>query len=188
MPHAFLSSRDFLLAHLGHCTKCMRMSLLAAIAAWTVSMAAYETAPSAIAALAIGAAILLSALWVTHLIVFAWKKTISSFPTTEDAKRTSRIPSLSRREFVPNFLRTLALAAVMTASPRTITSAFAQNQGPCDQCSRFRGTNTCWTCCSCQNSNCIAGCKNASGGNPDKYNTCIGNCSTIFGNCNKGCQ
>jgi hypothetical protein len=180
------SLKDILLSNLGHCTKCMRTSFVAAVAAWTLFIAAYATAPSAIATLADLAAISLSALWLAHIIVFAGKATISTAASARDDKRASRIPTLSRRELVPIFLRTLAFGAVITTAPRAITSAFGQAQGPCDGCSRYKGSTTCWTCCGCQNSNCITGCKNTT--DPDKYNTCIASCSATFRNCNNGCQ
>jgi hypothetical protein len=185
MLHTFRSSKNFLLAHLGHCSECMRTSLWAALAAWALFMAACATAPSAIQTLSGLAALSLSGLWIAHLVAFAWKQAASAPAPAGDGERAARIPSPSRRAFVPMFLRTLALAAAMTALPQAISSAFAQN-GPCDGCSRYKGSNTCWTCCSCQNSNCIKGCKNVT--DPNKYNTCIGNCSTTFGNCNKACQ
>jgi hypothetical protein len=188
MPAASRIVKNIVLSRFGRCPRCMSTSLAAAVAAWALFIAARATAPFAISMIVEAAAILLSALWVTHIAVFAWKAVVFAPAKTEDDERASRIARLSRREFVPMFFRTLALTAVMTASPRAITSAFGQNQGPCDGCSRYKGSNTCWTCCSCQNSNCITGCKKTSGGNPDKYNTCIGNCSTTFGNCNKACQ
>jgi hypothetical protein len=186
MLAALRSLKDILLANLGHCTECMRTSFVAAVAAWTLFIAAYATAPSAVATLAELAAISLSALWLAHIIAFAGKATISKAASAGDDERASRMPALSRRELVPIFLRTLAFAAVITASPSSIPSAFGQVQGPCDRCSRYKGSTTCWTCCSCQNSNCVTGCKKIT--DPDKYNTCIGDCSTTFQNCNKGCQ
>jgi hypothetical protein len=178
--------KNLLLAHLGHCTQCMRMSFVAAVTAWGLFLAAYAAAPSAIAVLTGLAAISLSAVWFAHIIVFATKRTLSALAPLEGGKRFAGVPSLPRREFVPIFLRTLAFAAVITASPRAITSAFGQNQGPCDHCERYKGTATCYTCCRCQNSNNVAGCKKYT--DPDKYNTCIGNATATFGNCNKACQ
>ena len=188
MLAALRSLSDILLANLGHCAKCMRTSFAAAMAAWMIFVAAYVIAPSAIVMPAELIALSLSALWISHILVFAWKAVKWAPAAAKIDKRASENPSLSRRKFLPSFLRTLAIAAVMTASPGAIVSAFGQAQGPCDGCSRYRGSSTCWTCCSCQNSNCITGCKNTSGGNPDRYNTCIGNCSTTFGNCNRACQ
>ncbi len=182
------SLKGMLLAHLGHCPRCMRMSFVASATAWVLLIVAYATASSIITTLAALVAISLTILWVSHVIVFAWKATTSAYAPAKSGNRTQRIPSLSRREFVPIFLRTLTFAVVITTYPNAITSVFGQDQGPCDGCSRYKGTNTCWTCCRCQNTNCITGCKNTSGGNPDKYNTCIGNCSTTLGNCNKTCQ
>jgi len=186
MLAAIRSLTDLLLANLGHCTKCMRTSFVTAVAAWTLFVVVFVAAPSEIATVAELAAISLSALWLAHIIAFAVKTTLSATASARYTKRASRLPLMSRREIVPIFLRTLAFAAVITASPGAITSAFGQNQGPCDNCSRFKGTQTCWTCCSCQNSNCITGCKSFT--NPDQYNTCIGNCATTLGNCNKACQ
>jgi|GEM_PF-2902188 len=180
------SVQNFLNSNLGHCTKCMRTAFMATLAAWTLFIVAYVAAPPAIATLVELAAISLSALWLAHIIAFAIKTTLSATASAGDNEPASRLPLTSRREIVPIFLRTLAFAAAITALPGVITSAYGQDQGPCDNCSRFRGTQTCWTCCSCQNSNCITGCKSFT--NPDQYNTCIGNCSTTLENCNKACQ
>ncbi|HUX73776.1 MAG TPA: hypothetical protein VMV25_07795, partial [Steroidobacteraceae bacterium] len=62
MLAALRSLSDILLANLGHCAKCMRTSLMAAMAAWMIFMAAYVIAPSAIVMLAELIAISLSAL------------------------------------------------------------------------------------------------------------------------------
>jgi hypothetical protein len=170
---------------LGHCPKCMRTSFAAAAAGWALSM----VAPTIIATFAMAGAALLTALWLAHLVAFAWKvTTMKHAAPTHDQPASPTATLLSRRAFVPLFLRTLAFAAVVTVAPRAITSALGQNRGPCDSCSRYKGSATCWTCCSCQNSNCITGCKTTSGGDPNKYNTCIGNCTTTFGNCQKACQ
>lgn len=182
------SLKNIVFRKLGHCARCMKASFAMAIAAWTLFIVVLATGPAVIARAVELAAIALGALWFAHIVVFAWRATPSARVSREAERCSRQVFSLSRRALLPIFLRTLAFAAVVTASPRAITSAFAENQGPCDHCSRFRGSSACWTCCSCQNSNCITGCKKTSGGDPNKYNTCIGNCSTTFGNCNKECQ
>jgi hypothetical protein len=59
----------------------------------------------------------------------------------------------------------------------------AANTAPCDRCERFKGTDVCWECCSCQYRNNLAACKN----HPD-YNKCLNEAATSLGNCNKKCN
>jgi hypothetical protein len=175
-----VSLKTVLLGHLGHCGECMRTSFVAAVAAWAVFAALRAAVPSAtIQTLSVLAAIASSLLWLAHIVVFAWR-------VSRAAPSPQRIASASRREFVPLFIRTLTLGAAMTAFPGAITSAFGEKLGPCDHCARFKGSDRCWACCRCQNSNNVAGCKKQT--NPDKYNKCLADCTTSFENCNKACQ
>lgn len=73
---------------------------------------------------------------------------------------------------------TLCVALLAVGAATLFAAAF-----PCDNCERFKGRNTCWECCRCQNTNCIDGCKNSS-----DYNACVDTCSTAFENCNKSCK
>jgi hypothetical protein len=157
---------------LGRCPRCMRTAFLFAIGAWAAFTIVASVAPDT-AWLIKWCAILLTALWVAHLIAFAWKRAAPS-------------PSLARRQFLRTFFKALGLSAVATVSPGLLTFAFGAKKGPCDNCSRYRGTDTCWTCCSCQHDNNIAGCKKER--DPNKYNTCIGNSATTWANCQKGCK
>jgi hypothetical protein len=172
------SVADFVLANLGHCTVCMRKSFTVAAAAWALFVVAVLAAPEWIALLLAIAATLLSALWLAHLLVFSWKASASAGTAMQRDKPS---PVISRRELLPGFVRAFAFAVGSTALPAVFFAAQAQT--PCDSCSRYKGTGTCYTCCSCQNGNCVAGCKNSR-----DYNTCINGCSTTFGNCNTACR
>jgi hypothetical protein len=166
----------------------MRTSFLAAAVSWIASIAACAADAAAVGVSCGVIAALLTCLWLAHISAFAWRVAASAGSGSRDGGQRREVSSPARREFVPLFVRTVALAAIMSSLPDTISSALGKNQGPCDGCSRYKGSQTCWTCCNCQNSNCIAGCKTSSGGDPDKYNTCLGNCTTTYQNCQKSCQ
>ncbi len=63
----------------------------------------------------------------------------------------------------------------------------AENEKPkiCDMCKKTSSSD-CYSCCQCNNSNCILGCKSFK--DPNAYNTCVNTCSTNFGSCNKACE
>jgi len=165
---------------LGRCPRCMRTAFFFAIGTWAAFMIVALVAPDTVWLIK-SCAMLLTALWGAHLIAFAWRRAASS---AEDVEKTS--PSLARRQFLPAFFKALSFSAVATVAPGLLTFAFGASKGPCDNCSRYRGTDTCWTCCSCQHDNNIAGCKKER--DPNKYNTCIGNSATTWANCQKGCK
>ena len=105
---------------IGRCPKCMRKAFLAALGAWALvftvtafSFASWLFSPMAVVALS------LTALWLAHIGAFALRTTMAARRATLDlsASKPSQavVPATSsRRQFVAQFARASAFAAIAT--------------------------------------------------------------------------
>ncbi len=96
--------------HLGHCPWCMRKAFWASITSWVVTIGTYALpSPPMMHDVVITLSAALTALWLTHILVYARKQSISSPFRVED--------SLTRRTVLPIFTRAIAAAALSAALP-----------------------------------------------------------------------
>jgi hypothetical protein len=141
---------------IGRCPRCMRKAFLATIAAWPIffvitafSGASWMWAPMLVAAVG------LTALWLAHIGAFALRTTMAARHATLDLSASKSAQTVvtaasSRRQFVAEFARTAAVAAVATALSARANTVLAA--GTCD-CSKCRSDQVC-----CRTANGYCGC------------------------------
>jgi hypothetical protein len=171
--------------------RCMRLSFQLALATTALSALLGDLgAWTQLVAIAWSAAAVLGILWVTHLFVLALRAVAAKRALLQGhAKQTqaSVVHGLkpvdsashpSRRALLVTFARVAAVAAVATSVglPRKSVA----DQG----CSC---ATSCYSCCTCLQSECLNGCKNKYPSDPDGYNTCIGQCADASKLCNCNC-
>ena len=157
---------------LGRCPRCMRQSFMAAFAAWGLVLAISLVASKPV----FMPVVLAAALWLAHLATFARRAAL-----TARRASPSQAPALSRRQFLPIFVRVFVAAALLTALPAGMR---ALADDPCDACDK--GAAYCFQCCSCKHDNSIAGCANVP--DPDKRRNCYDQAATDWCNCNCDCN
>lgn len=110
---------------LGRCAFCMRAAFVSAAFVWLFAFLVQVVIPNRIVAVALMiAASALSILWLAHLTAYAVRSARCKVSTvTIDVSGT--VTKFSRRDLVPFFVRTFALAAVATVLPVLFTSARA---------------------------------------------------------------
>jgi len=152
------------LSGLGRCPKCMRTAHIASLVSVVSTAILFITGvPSALLACSFILTGLLLGLWIAHLIAFA----IRASRTPADQRRAAE--SISRRQFVTLFARSLAFAALATS---LVMPAKAQSR-----CQNCRG---CWNCCTCYYEACTAGCGTDQGCDRRcyrEYDLCTEHCS-----------
>jgi hypothetical protein len=120
------SVQHFIWSRLGHCRACMRKAWLAAVIALIFAVIIFSIGwrelwlPSAFIVLG------LTGLWVAHLVAFASKVAISSdkHSVALTGASVSNVDTISRRNLIPFFVRSLFLGVLISAAPR---SAVAQS-------------------------------------------------------------
>jgi hypothetical protein len=112
MPQILDGWRRSAIGQLGRCPFCMRKAFIAMVAAWglTALLVNLAAPPGALATFGF-AAVVLTLLWVSHLVAFASR--ISARPTMGDVRGLT-----SRRAALPLFVKVLAAAALASAAPR----------------------------------------------------------------------
>lgn len=109
-------------ANLGRCPRCIRTSLLFAAAVWVAFFVTYSLASGVQLLLFILGFLgtILTALWVTHLVVYAAR---SSTHVVERG-RLGKDPGIdeSRRALLPTFAKAFAGIALATALPRVASA------------------------------------------------------------------
>ena len=136
--------------YLGRCPRCMRQSLLAALAMWVFAAALGASLGANFMAWAAGgAALAATLLWASHLLAYALR---SARAPQDDAALASR------RRFATNLLRAAGVMAAVTALPNL---ARAQDR-----------LHACLSCCDKN----LSGCGNGGDCNVN-YQNCVNNCN-----------
>jgi hypothetical protein len=130
-------------ATFGRCGRCMQKSFLAALCSWILVIGvALIGDDSRITAAALIGALALTLLWTAHLVAYAARSVAVS-----ERPRNDGTPDMSRRGFIPRFVRALGLVALATALPAGMALA-----GCCD-CGRCSSNQVCCNtangCCGC---------------------------------------
>jgi hypothetical protein len=107
-------------ANLGRCPLCTRKAFLATLAAWIITIGASITVkPSIWLSISTICALLLTMLWMAHIVAFSLKSSSASKFTTADFDP-------ARREIFSIFAKTAVTAAFASALP---TISYAQGRG-----------------------------------------------------------
>ena len=126
-----------LITRIGTCGKCMRQAFLAAATAWflcipaLIASSSFDSRAPAIAALTL--AVLLTALWITHVVVFGVRIAISTTAKTEAANGmqiTQGESDPSRRGFFVLAAKAIAGIAFATAFPIGVAYAYGNCHDP----------------------------------------------------------
>lgn len=114
-------AQDFVWSRLGHCKACIRKAWLAVVIALIFAVIICSMGwpelllPSAFVLLG------QTGLWVAHLVFFASKLTMSSEERSAALTGASvaNIDTISRRNVMPFFMRTLFLGVLISVAPRS---------------------------------------------------------------------
>ena len=126
-----------LITRIGTCGKCMRQAFLAAATAWflfipaLIASSSFDSRVPTIAALTLG--VLLTALWLTHVVVFGVRIAISTSGKTEPTdgmQITHGKSGPSRRGFFVLAAKAIAGIAFTTAFPVGVAYAYGNCHDP----------------------------------------------------------
>jgi len=154
----------------------MRSSFAAATVSCVVALFAIAVTDWSLPSIVVAVAALgLMALWLAHIVAFAFRATHRFVAEGEDeiAAESDRVSS--RRRALLDFTQALAFAAAITSLPLPMAAALAQNNPPLcvrQNCQTLR-RNACVQCCACQEQACT-----------QNVNTCV----QIWQNCNGACS
>src|SRR5208283_2834762 len=112
----------FLWGNFGHCRNCIRKAFLATAVAWASVLLIYVSGRSMLLSTFTAISVTITLLWVTHLLVFARKRSLGVI------RRKSNNEVLTRRNAMGLFVRVLMGAALASALPGL---ALADGTGPC---------------------------------------------------------
>ncbi|WP_353026324.1 DUF3624 family protein [Mesorhizobium sp. M0991] len=109
---------------IGRCPKCMRQSFIAScigwLAVWVIIGSGFITSAGPILHYSVALALLLSGLWLLHLVIYAIRYSLrrTKLQSPSDVKAGEHSPL--RRSFIANFSTAFASMAIMTTMPRTV--------------------------------------------------------------------
>lgn len=168
--------------NLGRCSYCMRKAFRVSIVGWAATMLiAVANGPSRLLNVAAAGAILLTALWLAHLAVFAGRATTGTGGSRVTShNQSSERMTVTRRAALPVFARALGFAALASAVP-TLTPAQTLFQACMGNCTAL--WDSCKGQCSHNDLNCKTRCQGA-------RENCYGACGCKYpppGQYNSGC-
>lgn len=161
----------FVWARLGNCPLCINRAFQATFVSWCLTaFLQWFPISGPLLTLSKGTGYALTALWLSHLLAFAFKASAS---VREGSSGAGERQSTSRRNVFPIFGRAFVTAAVAASVPRF---AFAQ----CNEATRAR--------CEAITSNCHANC-NRSAHREEAVHACYQECYSNYVACkaNAGC-
>jgi hypothetical protein len=158
----FRSIASLVHGKLGRCSRCIRRSFITALAAWGVVLLVIQLSKSIyipyLVATAAAVAAVCTLLWISHLLVSA-KRYVDSLPK-KTRSSTALEKSLSRRDVLPLFAKSVGVAALWSALPRMASA---------DPCNQFDKSPT---------GHCVSNCESA-------YVSCIGSPGSTSYSCKK---
>lgn len=147
--HALISRcYAFFAARLGHCTKCMRQSLAAALAMWGGFVIVLTVWPGSSVQHFIGlTASALTALWLLHIAVYAFRALVDGHGGGRTSGTSTQIErgfdDVGRRQAIGTLMRAAGVGLVASVPALLLPSAaFAF----CGQCTKNSDCGVGWVC------------------------------------------